>query len=137
MIDPSPITETPPPPVAPSDNGTEMRFQGLEQRVGHLEEQVASLQDRVTAAMTQAPLHSVRQAAGVLLEAGRQLLPGAVATVAPTPSAPVPATPTQAVPLTAPPVPPTPPSPPRRRWLLGEIYAELYAIVRMYLDPRF
>jgi len=135
MIEPSPITETPPQPSVPPDNGTEVRLHGLEQRVGHLEEQVASLQDRVTAAAKPAPLHSVREAAGVLLEAGRQLLPGAVAAVAPTPSAPTPAIPAHAVPMQAAPTPLAPPQ--RRRWLLGEIYAELNAIVRMYLDRRF
>ena len=128
MIDQAPISETPP-SVEPPRDGTDVRLQSLEMRVGHLEEEVAALQNRGAAP---APLHNVREAAGVLLEAGRQLLPAAVAAVSPTPSAPVPSAPAPAFPAPAVSVPP-----PRRRWLLGEIFAELRVIVRMYLDPRF
>jgi len=128
MIDQAPINETPPAPtVEPPRDGTEVRLESLETRVGHLEEEVAALQTRA-AAPTPPSLHGVREAAGVLLEAGRQLLPGDGAAASPTPSDPAPAAPSQAAPI---------PPAPRRRWLLGELFAELRVMLRMYMDPRF
>jgi hypothetical protein len=138
MSDPIAISETPQPlSVDGPPDGSE-RPPPLEERVRHLEEAVAVLQDtraleervveRVTAKVAPTPANGVRDSAGLLLEAGRQILPGAVAVLA---SA---ARPDEAA---TPPPTPAPAPPPRRPWLLWDIYAELRAIVRMYLDPRF
>ncbi len=127
MIDQPTITDTP--RTAPE---ADPRVPVLEERVRHLEEAVAALQDtraleqrvveRVTAQVAPAAPNGVRESAGLLLEAGRQLLP-AVAAAAEAP---------------APPAQPQPAAPPLRRpWVLFDVYAELRALLRMYLDPRF
>jgi hypothetical protein len=133
MIDEAAITDTPQP--APE---ADPRVPALEERVRQLEEMVAALQDtraleervaeRVTAKVAPALPNGVRESAGFLLEAGRQLLPAAVGAIAATPPATEVQPPPQAQPMTA---------PPRRPWLLFDIYAEFRALVRMYLDPRF
>jgi hypothetical protein len=135
MLDEAAITETQPPP--PAD---EARLPALEQRVRHLEDVVAGLQDtraleervveRVTAQVTPVQPNGVRESAGRLLDAGRTLLPAAVAAVAATASAVAPPEPEPraAVPTSA---------PLRRPYLLFDIYAEFRAVLRMYLDPRF
>ncbi|HKI38403.1 MAG TPA: hypothetical protein VKA46_41520 [Gemmataceae bacterium] len=139
MIEQTAITETPQQPSAdvPPD-GADPPLPALEERVRRLEDAVAVLQDthaleervveRVTAKVAPAASNGVRESAGLLFEAGRQLLPGAVAVLAS-------ATSTDQAPAAPPPATPAPA--PRRPWLLYDIYAEFRATVRMYLDPRF
>jgi hypothetical protein len=128
MNEPAPIADTQQPTPA-----ADPRVPALEERVRRLEEAVAPLQDthaleervaeRVAARVAPAGENGVRTSAGLLLEAGRHLLPAAAALAEPTPTAPPPAQP--AGPALRPP------------WLLFDVYAEARATVRMYLDPRF
>jgi hypothetical protein len=112
--------ETPRPEPAPSGPSLEERVQRLEQIVASLqdthalEERVA---ERVTAQVSTGAGNGVRESVGLLVEAGRQVIPAAVGVLA----APRPV----ATPATRPP------------WLLVDIWAEGRAIVRMYLDRRF
>jgi hypothetical protein len=125
---------------SPHPDGAEPRVAALEERVRQLEQMVAALQDtraleervaeRVAAQAKPAPAGSVRESAGLLLQAGRHLLPAAVSVLA-----------EQTAPPEAPPpaagLPPSLAPAPRRAWLLFDVYAEFRAIVRLYLDPRF
>jgi hypothetical protein len=130
MIHQAAITETPQP--APDEAPREDPGPTLEARVRRLEEQIATLQDtqaleervaeRVTAQVGAARGNGVRESVGMLVEAGRQVLPAAVGALAEAGRAAQPR-PTA-----------TPVKPP---WLLHDIYAEGRTIVRMYLDPRF
>jgi hypothetical protein len=129
MTEPALIADTAQPTSA--DAPHDPRVPALEERVRRLEEAVAPLQDthaleervaeRVASHVALASDNGVRAKAGLLLEAGRHLLPAAAATLAePAPS------PTHAAePALRPP------------WLLFDVYAEARAAVRMYLDPRF
>jgi hypothetical protein len=134
MIQQAAISETPQavpdetPRPEPAPNGP-----SLEERVQRLEQIVASLQDthaleervaeRVTAQVSPGGGNGVRESVGLLVEAGRQVIPAAVGVLADAgrSSAPRPV----ATPATRPP------------WLLVDIWAEARAIVRMYLDRRF
>jgi hypothetical protein len=143
MIEQAALSDIPHPAPEPAPlDGPNPRVAALEERVRQLEQLVATLQDthaleervveRVSARVKPAPSGSVRESAGFLLEAGRQLLPSAVSVLAEQGGqAEVPAA-TPAQPATSPPAPTR-----RRPWLLFDAYAELRAIVRMYLDPRF
>jgi hypothetical protein len=118
--------ETPRPEPAPSEPSLEERVQRLEQIVASLqdthalEERVA---ERVTAQVSTGGGNGVRESVGLLVEAGRQVIPAAVGVLADAgrSSGPRPV----ATPATRPP------------WLLVDIWAEGRAIVRMYLDRRF
>jgi hypothetical protein len=125
----------------PIPDGADPRVAALEERVRQLEQVVAALQDtraleervveRVSAQVKPAPSAGVRESAGLLLQAGRHLLPAAVSVLSESAApaeAPAPAA-----------VPPTPAAAPaaRQPWLLFSVYAEFRAILRMYLDPRF
>jgi hypothetical protein len=128
MNEQAPIADTPQPTP-----GADPRVPALEERVRRLEEAVAPLQDthaleervaeRVAARVAPAGENGVRASAGLLLEAGRHLLPAAAALAEPAPAA----------------LPPAQPAGPALRppWLLFDVYAEARAAVRMYLDPRF
>jgi hypothetical protein len=141
MIDQAAAPDIPQPqPAEPPNDGGDPRVAALEERVRQLEATVAALQDtraleervaeRVSARVSPAPSSGVRESAGFLLEAGRQMLPAAVSVLAERAAAPQ-------VPTEAPVQPQPSPPPPRRPWLLVEVYAEFRAILRMYLDPRF
>jgi len=120
----------------PHPGGADPRVAALEERVRQLEQVVAALQDtraleervveRVSAQVKPSPLSGVRESAGVLLQAGRHLLPAAVSVLA-----------EQGAPAAAAVPAPAAAPPPRQSWILFGVYAELRAIVRMYLDPRF
>ncbi len=105
----------------------------LEERVRRLEEIVRSLQDtdaleervaeRVTAQVSTGRGNGVRESVGLLVEAGRQVLPAAVGALADAARPPNPRP--VATPATRPP------------WLLLDIWTEGRTIVRMYFDRRF
>jgi hypothetical protein len=135
------MTEQPALGDIPIPDGADPRVAALEERVRQLEQVVAALQDthaleervveRVAAQVKPSPSAGVRESAGLLLQAGRHLLPAAVSVLsetAPPAEPPVPA----AVPPSAAPAPAS-----RQPWLLFSVYAEFRAILRMYLDPRF
>jgi hypothetical protein len=132
MIDRPALDDVPHPAPTPPD-GDHPRVAALEERVAQLEQQIAALQDtraleervveRVTAQVQ--PATGVRESAGLLLQAGRHLLPAAVSVLAEGAAPP------------AAPAPSAAPTPLRRRWLLHDLYADVRAIVRLYLDPRF
>ncbi len=134
MIVNAAVDDVPPP------DGADPRVAALEERVRQLEQLVATLQDthaleervveRVTAQVKPSATAAVRESAGYLLQAGRHLLPAAVSVLADQ------APPTDAPPPAAAPTA-TPAAAPRKRWLLPDVYAEVRAIIRLYLDPRF
>lgn len=138
MIDQAAITDPPqPPPGDPPREGADPRVPALEERVRRLEDVIATLQDtraledrvveRVAARVGPANGNGVRESAGLIIEAGRHLLPAAVGALAQGADAAEAHAQAQ----------PQPATPGRRPWLLFEIYAELRATVRMYVDPRF
>ena len=106
----------------------------LEQRVCRLEDAVAALQDtqlfeehvvqRVTERMSRNPPAAGRDATGILIDAGRRLLPTAVGILH-----------AQSEPAAEAPRPGSPP--PRPGWWLLEAYSEARAMIDMYLDPRY
>jgi hypothetical protein len=103
--------------------------ESLEQRVTRLEHTVAVLQDtqpledriaeRVTERVNRNP--PLRESTGILIDAGRRLLPSAVGLLPP-PQEPPPA---RAA------------TPPQHSWLLLEALGEARAMIDMYLDPRY
>jgi hypothetical protein len=107
----------------------------LEQRVGRLEDAVAALQDtrmleervvaRVGERISRNALPPARESAGILIQAGRRLLPAAIETIR-----------TQAPTAEAPPRPAGVPTP-RRSWPIFDLLGELRTIARMYLDLRY
>src|SRR4051794_16872610 len=106
--------------------------ESLEQRVRQLEETVATLQnptlvedriiERVSERMGRPPSH---EAAGMILDAGRRLLPAAVGLLHGQTDAPL--------------EPPPGPQPATgvHSWLLYEAYTEARSMIDMYLDPRY
>jgi hypothetical protein len=108
----------------------------LEERVRRLEDAVAGLQDtrhledRVVERLADRDrAASVTDATGIMIEAGRHLLPvPPVATPADDGAA-------------APPPPVATPAPPpksgRRPWLLFDLYADVRATMYMFVDPRY
>jgi hypothetical protein len=107
----------------------------LEQRVRRLEDAVASMQDtrqmedrvaeRVTERVTRKATHIPRESAPLLVDATRRMLPAALDLVRSQDSGPR-----------------TPPVAPanaelRKPWLLSDLYSELRAIWRMFVDPRY
>jgi hypothetical protein len=125
----------------PTPDGAAPRVAALEERVRQLEQTVAALQDtraleervveRVATQVKPSPSAGVRESAGLLLQAGRHLLPAAVSVLSEQ------AAPVEAPAPTAGPPPAAPLAAPRQPWLLFSVYAEFRAILRMYLDPRF
>jgi hypothetical protein len=124
--------------AAPSEHGTNdspvPQLPALEQRVGRLEDAVAALQDtrlleervvaRVGERLNRNALSPARDPAGVLIQAGRRLLPAALETIR-----------TQTGPADAQARPAAPSQ--RRSWLILDLFAELQTVARMYLDLRF
>lgn len=121
-------------------NGTSPRVTALEDRVRRLEDVVASLQDtrpleeRVLEGLT-ARLERARgnpsdlaNSAGLIIDAGRRLLPAAVGVLQEGVNAADAAAQAQARGST---------DSSRRPWLLFEVYAELRTMLRMYVDPRY
>jgi hypothetical protein len=121
--------------AAPSDiphsDGAEPRVAALEERVRQLEQVVAALQDtraleervveRVSTQVKPAQAAGAAESDDLLVQASRHILPAAVSVLA-----------DQAAVQAG-----LPPSTPRQSWILVGAYAELRAIVRLYLDPRF
>ncbi len=101
---------------APSD--------GIEQRVRRLEDAVAQLQDtrpledRVVARVSERLGNGRSSATGLLVEAGRHLLPAAL-------DAARRAEPANGTPVARPP------------WLIVDLYAELRTAALLFLDPRY
>ena len=126
------------PATASSEHGTNdspaAALPALEQRVGRLEDAVAALQDtrlleervvaRVGERLNRNALQPARDATGILIQAGRRLLPAAVETIR-TQTGPVEGQARPAVPGH------------RRSWLVLDLLAELQTIARMYLDLRY
>jgi hypothetical protein len=115
----------------------------MEERVRRLEDAVAGLQDtrqleERVAAKVSARLESVRtpprEAAGLVLETGRRLLPMARELLRV--DDPLPAGAAASARPLGPTAPPADHSP-RRSWLLWEACAELRLITQMILDPRY
>jgi hypothetical protein len=119
-------------PVGPGDepNGV------LEQRVRRLEDAVASLQDtrqmeeriaeRVTDRMSRSKAtHIPRESAPLLVEASRRMLPAAIGLARSQDTGP-------RTPASVPSIPDL-----RNPWLLLDLYSELRAIWRMFVDPRY
>jgi hypothetical protein len=124
---------------SPSQNRTvggeaALRISTLEERVQRLEKAVAGLQDtrqieervaeNVTARVRRDQSNGIQAAVNPILDAGRRLLP--VATLALKQGA-------SAVDAQA----QSSPTGPARNWLLFELYAEVRAAIRMYVDPRY
>jgi hypothetical protein len=124
------------PPEEKRGTATDPRVMALEARVRRLEDAVASLQDTrqleervvesVTAKVGRGRSNGLRESAGLILEAGRHLLPAAV----------------DAVRDGDPPPDPSPAAtakrePSRTSWLLWDLYADARAMLRMYVDPRY
>jgi hypothetical protein len=107
----------------------------LEQRVLRLEDAVAALQDtrmleervvaRVGERLHRAAPTPAREPAGMLIEAGRRLLPTAIETIRAQAG-----TVESAARSSAPPTG-------RRRWLFSDLYSELRTVVVMFLDLRY
>jgi hypothetical protein len=98
-------------PAAPASNGIEQRVQRLEDAVAALQDTrqlEERLVDRVADRLGRTAPLAMPAAAGVIIEAGRQLLPAAAPRAGGTP--------------------------PRLPWLLLDLYAELRAIFWMFLD---
>jgi hypothetical protein len=126
------------PAVAPAEPGANEKptspLPSIEQRVDRLEDAVAALQDtrlleervvaRVGERLNRNPLPPVRDTAGILIQAGRRLLPAAIETIR-----------TQAGTVEGQSRPATPPR--RRAWLILDLLSELQTIARMYLDLRY
>jgi hypothetical protein len=118
--------------------GADPRVAALEERVHRLEDVVAGLQDtremeervteRVAARVAPARGNGLRDSAGLIIDAGRHLLPAAVEALR-----------TGAADADPPPQgPPQPAAPPlRESWLLFDVYAEARATLRMFIDPRY
>lgn len=112
----------PPRPILPTVAALEQRIQRLEDAVTLLQD-TQSLEERVTHRVTERlgprATHPIVEASGIIVEAGRQLLPTAI------------------------PISPIPESPAGRgwtfptTWLLADLWAEARAILRMYTDPRY
>ena len=108
------------------------RVDALENRVQRLEDAVAQLQDtrpieehvveRVADRMDRNRIHPIRDTTGIIIEAGRRLLPATLASVQET--APPPAAPVTKSPL---------------GWtgMLWELLIEIRAIFFMFVDPRY
>jgi hypothetical protein len=106
----------------------------LEQRVARLEDAVSTLQDtrqleervvqRVATRLQSTPGTAIQESAGVLIDAGRKLLPAALDLVSPPPGD------TEPRPAALPP-------PLRRPWVVLEAWHEARAMVRMFFDPRY
>jgi hypothetical protein len=120
-------------------NGTSPRVAALEDRVRRLEDVVASLQDtrpleeRVLEGLT-ARLERARNpsdlanSAGLIIDAGRRLLPAAVGALQEGVNAADAEAQAQARGAAG---------SNRRPWLLFEVYADLRTMMRMYVDPRY
>jgi hypothetical protein len=138
MTEQAPTADNPQPATgdAPRD-GAAARVEALEGRVRRLEDALAALQDtraleervveRVAAKVGPGDPNGLRESAGLIMEAGRHLLPAAAGALAGGADAAEAHARAQAQPA----------APGRRPWLLFEVYAELRAMVRMYVDPRF
>jgi hypothetical protein len=108
--------------------------EALEQRVCRLEDAVSTLQDtrqleervvqRVSSRLQGDPSQAIQNSAGVLVDAGRKLLPAALDLM-------------QSSAGNAEHKPAALPGPLRRPWVLLEAWAEARAMVRMYFDPRY
>ncbi len=130
------ITDEPAPAAAePAANGPAAAGDTIEYRVRRLEDAVAALQDtreiedrlaeRVARRIGRNALQAMQDSAGVIVDAGRRLLPKAIEVVrppVPPPAEPVPATKTSSV---------------RHEWLLIDAYEEARSIYLMYLDRRY
>jgi hypothetical protein len=113
----------------PLPEDTARQLESLQQRVHQLEDAVATLQDtrqledhlvgRVAERLARTPAHHGNNTAGIIIEAGRHLLPAALEAVR------------------TPEPPPEPGAAARPAWLLVELYTELRAIYWMFLDPRY
>jgi hypothetical protein len=126
------------PAAGPAEHGandsTGAQLPALEQRVGRLEDAVAALQDtrlleervvaRVGERLNRNPLAPARDTGGILIQAGRRMLPAALETIR-----------TQTGPVEGQARPAAPPQ--RRSWLILDLFSELQTIARMYLDLRY
>ena len=129
MLDPTPLTDNGNPAEAPPQGPDAAA--ALEQRVRRLEDAVAQLQDtrqvedRIVERLTQQRNEAVvRDSAGMILDAGKRLLPVAAGMIqSETRTAEAQARGTAA--------------PLRRSWLLFDLMAEARTMVRMFVDPRY
>jgi hypothetical protein len=121
-------------PYSQSDDSVEAKSTALELRINRLEDAVAHLQDtqslearvveRVTERLQSHEATNARDVAGVIVDASRHLLP-ALASNATSDNSGVKAAPAKRN------------STLRRPWLLVEMLAEVRAIFRMFVDPRY
>jgi hypothetical protein len=136
----------------PSSDSHAVALVSLEQRVHRLEDAVALLQDthqleeRVLERIARGRIQAaVPDSAGMILDAGRRLLPAAVEVIhaqANVADAQVhAAAQAHADAAPRPEAPPRPAARPatglRRPWFLVDLYAELRAMLHMYVDPRY
>ncbi len=122
------------PRVNAAVNAADPRVAVLEDRVRRLEDVVASLQDTrqmearviegLASRVSRGGSNGLRESAGLIIDAGRHLLPAAVGALKEGADAADAQADTAAVSA-------------RRPWLLFEVYAELRAMLRMYVDPRY
>jgi len=130
------ITDEPAPAAPePAANGPAAVGDVIEYRVRRLEDAVAALQDtreieervaeRVVRRISRNALQTMQDSAGMIVDAGRRLLPKAIGPARP----PAPPAPSEPEPAST--------SPVRHEWLLIDAYEEAWSIWLMYFDRRY